>query len=102
MRWLSLKRVTRDERHQKAALERAYRSVFFTPEGQMVLADLAAHCGMYSAPPVDVDPRASGYVDGQKALFARVLACIRVAPEEHAALQEAARLEQLPNDFDEV
>ncbi|MDN3720131.1 hypothetical protein QW131_15340 [Roseibium salinum] len=64
-----------------------------------MLADLAAECGIYQAPPADLSPRASGYLDGRKALYARILSMIRIPPEEHAALQEAARLETLP-DFD--
>lgn len=96
MTWRSLRRATRRREERPAAIERAYRSVFLCPDGELVLADLAADCGIYQAPPVELDPRASGYVDGRKALFARILSMIRVSDEEHAALQEAARLETLP------
>ncbi|POF29601.1 Bbp19 family protein [Roseibium marinum] len=99
MVWHSLKRVARRRRDRAAAIERAYRSVFLCREGETVLADLAAECGIYQAPPSSLEPRASGYLDGRKALYARILAMIRISPEEHAALQEAARLETLP-DFE--
>ena len=95
--WHSLRRLSPIRRHRARDLERAYRSVFLCPEGQAVLADLAAECGMYQAPPEALDTRQSGYVDGRKAMFARILSMIRIPPEEHAALQEAARLETLPN-----
>ncbi|MBO6629882.1 MAG: hypothetical protein JJ939_15810 [Alphaproteobacteria bacterium] len=52
---------------------------------------------MYQAPPEQLDLRQSGYVDGRKALYARILSMLRIPPEEHAALQEAARLETLPD-----
>lgn len=99
MVWHSLKRVARRRRDRVAAIERAYRSVFLCADGEAVLADLAAECGIYQAPPVALGPRESGYLDGRKALYARILSMIRIPPEEHAALQEAARLEVLP-DFD--
>ncbi|MFN3247695.1 hypothetical protein [Roseibium album] len=100
MFWRSLKRLSPDKRHRAETLERAYRSVFLSEEGQVVLADLAAESGMYQAPPVDVDERKSGYVDGRKALYARILSMINVTPEEHAALQGAARLETI-SELDE-
>ena len=74
---------------------------FLCPDGETVLADLAADCGMYQAPPGDVTPEQRAYMDGRKALFARILACIRLPSEEHAALQEAARLETLPLNEDD-
>lgn len=95
--WSSLRRITARRRERAAAIERAYRSVFLCPEGEVVLADLAAECGLYQAPPIGLGPREGGYLDGRKALFARILAMIRISPEEHAALQEAARLETLPD-----
>ncbi|MEQ8782515.1 MAG: hypothetical protein RIE06_22850 [Roseibium album] len=52
---------------------------------------------MYQAPPVDLDMRQSGYLDGRKAMLARILSMIRIPPEEHAALQQATRLETLPD-----
>jgi len=94
--WRSLRRMAPKRKHRGKELERAYRSVFLCPEGEAVLADLAAECGMYQAPPVALDMRQSGYLDGRKAMFARILSMIRIPPEEHAALQEAARLETLP------
>ncbi|WP_299812426.1 hypothetical protein [uncultured Roseibium sp.] len=97
MIWRSLRRRTPFISRRPAELERAYRSVFLCPDGQTVLADLAALSGIYQAPPIDVDPRRGGYVDGRKALFARILSMIRISEEEHAALQEAARLETLPS-----
>lgn len=99
MVWRSLKRAAHLRGRRADVIERAYRSVFLCADGELVLADLAAECGIYQAPPVDLGPRASGYLDGRKALYARILAMIRVSPEEHAALQEAARLETLP-DFE--
>jgi len=95
--WRSLKRAARRRQDRAATIERAYRSVFLCPEGELVLADLAAECGIYQASPVALAPRESGYMDGRKALFARILAMIRISPEEHAALQEAARLEMMPD-----
>ncbi|MEJ8474600.1 hypothetical protein [Roseibium algae] len=100
MAWLSLKRAVLGRHYRARELERAYRSVFLCPEGEIVLADLAAECGMYQAPPFDLTDRQGGYQDGRKALFARILSCLRISPEEHAALQEAARLETLPLDED--
>lgn len=97
MVWRSLKRITARRRDRADAIERAYRSVFLCAEGEAVLADLAAECGIYQAPPVALSPRESGYLDGRKALFARILTMIRIPAEEHAALQEAARLETLPD-----
>lgn len=102
MIWRSLKRISPIKRHRAHFLERAYRSVFLSEEGQVVLADLAAECGMYQAPPVNVDVRESGYVDGRKALYARILSMIRVTPEEHEALQGATRLESLPDIEEEI
>ena len=94
--WNSLRRRAPSRRNRARELERAYRSVFLCPDGETVLADLAAECGIYQAPPVDLRPRESGYLDGRKALYARILSMIRIPPEEHAALQAAARLETLP------
>ncbi|WP_269580840.1 Bbp19 family protein [Roseibium sp. Sym1] len=99
MIWRSLKRAAWRRKQRPAVVERAYRSVFLCPDGELVLADLAAECGIYQAAPVELGVRAGGYLDGRKALFARILSMIRVSPEEHAALQEAARLETLP-EFD--
>jgi hypothetical protein len=96
MVWHCLRRIARRRKDRAAVLERAYRSVFLCPDGETVLADLAAECGIYQAPPVDLGPREGGYLDGRKALYARILSMIRIPPEEHAALQEAARLETLP------
>jgi len=96
MLWHCLRRIARRDR-KSDAIERAYRSVFLCVEGETVLADLAAECGIYQATPVELSARESGYVDGRKALFARILSMIRISPEEHAALQEAARLETLPD-----
>ncbi|MEL7527415.1 MAG: hypothetical protein AAFN16_16675 [Pseudomonadota bacterium] len=97
MLWHSLRRITRQRGKKADAIERAYRSVFLCVDGETVLADLAAECGIYQAAPAALSPRESGYVDGRKALFARILSMIRISPEEHAALQEAARLETLPD-----
>ncbi|MES0811320.1 hypothetical protein ABLO27_17675 [Roseibium sp. SCPC15] len=97
--WNCLRRRAPSRRSRASELERAYRSVFLCPDGETVLADLAAECGIYQAPPVDLGPRESGYLDGRKALYARILSMIRIPPEEHAALQAAARLETLP-DFE--
>ena len=94
--WRSLRRVAARRQDRVAAIERAYRSVFLCADGELVLADLAAECGMYQASPADLSARGSGYLDGRKALYARILAMIRISPEEHAALQEAARLEGIP------
>ncbi|GAB4512980.1 MAG: hypothetical protein Tsb0019_10070 [Roseibium sp.] len=94
--WRSLKRTASRRKDRADEIERAYRTVFLCADGEIVLADLAAECGIYQAPPAELSPRTSGYLDGRKALFARVLSMIRVSPEEHAALQEAARLETLP------
>lgn len=100
--WASLKRCIRRDPGQPRArlvrlraneLERAYRTVFDTPEGQIVLADLAAHSRLYLAPTRDLTETQRAYADGGKALFARILACLTVTPEEHRELQEAARLE---------
>lgn len=96
MVWHSLKRIARRE-NRADAIERAYRSVFLCSEGETVLADLAAECGIYQAAPAEISQRESGYLDGRKALYARILSMIRISPEEHAALQEAARLETLPD-----
>lgn len=96
MVWQCLRRITHRRKDGAAAVERAYRSVFLCPEGEVVLADLAAESGIYQAPPVELDARRGGYLDGRKALYARILSMIRISPEEHAALQEAARLETLP------
>lgn len=95
MIWRSLKRLFPQRKHRAEALERAYREVFLSDDGQVVLADLASECGMYIAPPVGLNARECGYMDGRKALFARILSMIRVTPEEHAALQEASRLEMI-------
>lgn len=97
MLWHSLRRIVRRRDKRADAIERAYRSVFLCVEGETVLADLAAECGIYQAAPVELSPRESGYLDGRKALFGRILSMIRISPEEHAALQEAARLETLPD-----
>lgn len=94
--WHCLKRRARRRKDRAAELERAYRSVFLSTDGETVLADLAADCGIYQAPPVDLGARAGGYLDGRKALFARILSMLRIPPEEHASLQAAARLETLP------
>ncbi|MEI2388091.1 hypothetical protein [Breoghania sp. JC706] len=100
--WASLKRRVRREpglprarlvRLRANELERAYRAVFDTPEGQIVLADLAAHARIYLAPSPELSEVQRAYADGSKALFARILACLTVTPEEHRELQEAARLE---------
>ncbi|MET1411672.1 hypothetical protein ABVF61_05360 [Roseibium sp. HPY-6] len=96
MLWRCLRRIARRREDRAVAIERAYRSVFLCPEGETVLADLGAECGIYQAAPAELSPRESGYLDGRKALYARILSMIRISPEEHAALQEAARLETLP------
>ena len=62
MVWRSLKRAARRRRERAGVLERAYRSVFLCPDGEIVLADLAAECGIYQAPPVNLEPRAGGYL----------------------------------------
>lgn len=93
--WKGVKRLIRGKENQARELERSYKAVFLCPEGQAVLADLAAESGMYLAPPIDVDARQGGYMDGRKALYARILSMLNITPEEHLALQEAARRETL-------
>ncbi|MBO6858476.1 hypothetical protein [Roseibium sp.] len=63
----------------------------------MVLADLAAHCRMYQAPQEDLTDVQRNFRDGQKATFARIIQTLAIPPEEVAALQQAARLETLPD-----
>ncbi|WP_150524023.1 hypothetical protein [Roseibium sediminis] len=99
--WQGVKRLIRGRHNQARELERSYRAVFLCPEGQAVLADLAAESGMYLAAPYELNERQSGYVDGRKALFARILSMLTVTPEEHLALQEAARRETLQLKEDE-
>lgn len=99
--WVSLFRLSPGKRYRAETLRRAYGSVFDSPEGQLVLADLAAECGMYQAPPVTASERECGFNDGRKALFARILEVLRIPPEEHAALQAAARLETVSPHIDQ-
>ena len=79
-------------------LARAYRSVFATGEGQMVLADLARHSGFYR-----ITERGASeviqYNEGMRATFWRIFSMLRLT---HADMTRLAREARETHNQDEV
>lgn len=73
----------------------AYLSVF--AEGredvELVLADLANHCGFYKVAERGTDPDLLQYDEGQRSAFARIWNFLTLSDEQLAALESAARNE---------
>lgn len=96
--WLGLARLRLPRSRGKRAEERlltAYETVFdpHSVEAQLVLADLANHCGFFraSGPGLSADERS--HAEGMRAAFARLYGFLRLTDEQRQALQQAAREE---------
>lgn len=102
MQWVSLAsqfRVgLRRGNMAKELLAKAYANVFMgnatKAEAQMVLADLANESGFYKVF-VPGEGVSLEYNEGKRTLYGRIMAFIQMSPEEHRALEHAARQESI-------
>lgn len=83
------------EEQAVARLTRAYQSVFATgrEDAELVLADLAEHCGFYKVAARGSDSGTIHYDEGKRAAFARIWSFLTLTDAELAALESAARNE---------
>lgn len=56
---------------------RAYKNVFETPEGEIILADLAKFCGA-SQPNFHVDPGVMAMREGRREVFLRIMSQLNI------------------------
>ena len=91
MLWPTVKRLFQKKPAGQAYQHmEAYQKTFLgTPEGKMVLADLAAHTGFYSSTHPQTSPEARAYQDGMRNVYSRILSIVRMTEEEKRALEEA-------------
>lgn len=99
MKWKSLALwfpdgFRRGARAQRDLME-AYRAVFRTEHGQMVLADIANDTGFYRVNGEGVSPDDRAFSDGKRAAFGRIYRFLNLTDEEQQALQVAARAEAM-------
>ena len=78
----------------------AYRDVFGRDNEavQVVLADLANHCGFYRVATPGVTPDALMYDAGMRAAYARIFNFLSLPPEHLAGLETAVRSEALTDE----
>lgn len=65
----------------KAVLARAYRDVFGTPEGKMVLADIMGHCGVYR-PVIPTDGTTMAFCEGQRNVALMITTYLAYKPSD--------------------
>lgn len=84
----------------QAALTAAYHDVFGRNNAsvQIVLSDLANHCGFYAVSAPGVTPDALLYDAGMRAAYARIFTFLSATPEQMAALETAVRAESLADE----
>lgn len=78
----------------------AYQDVFGSDNAstQIVLADLANHCGFYAVAAPGVTADALLYDAGMRAAYARIFSFLSATPEQMAALEAAVRSETLTDE----
>lgn len=102
MAWLTLNsKEWRGPRAKAKELQRAYQAVFTSPDGQIVLADLAANSGFYFASDANLTERQAGYGDGRKAVYARILGMLRLTEREREDLEIGFREEVISQQEDQ-
>ena len=80
-------------------LARAYRRVFATDDGQIVLRDLARHSGFYRiTSPGSAEVIA--YNEGMRATFWRIFGFLRLTGQDMAKLAKEAREQSVSTDDD--
>lgn len=97
--WTSIAVLFRDHVRGKRASERlsnAYRNLFLSgsEDAQIVLADLAASTGFFTALPDGATPEQLAAHNGKRSAFLRIFTYLNMTPEERSAFFEAARREQ--------
>lgn len=66
---------------KKAQLIRAYREVFSTDAGKLVLHDLAKSCHVYHST-MNPNPHEMAYNEGERSVIIRILRTIEIDPFE--------------------
>jgi hypothetical protein len=69
----------------------AYRTVFNTPDGQMVLADIFRFCGMDADIQVPGEPHETAYNAGKRRVALRICSLLDFTEREAAALAKQER-----------
>jgi hypothetical protein len=83
----------------EVALLAAYRGLFGTGEtAEVVLADLANHCGFYAVDAPGTSSDVLQYRAGMRAAYARIFSFLSLPAERLAALETAARAERLADE----
>lgn len=98
--WLSLSYFFPDNSKvlaREQRLTQAYNSVFrgspSSEDQSIVLADLAFHSGFSMVSPPSVSDAELRVNEGKRTMFARIRARINLTPQDHDALDNAARRE---------
>lgn len=90
MLWQTVRRLFNGKPAAQAyARTNAYKAVFDSREGQIVLADLAEHTGFYFSTHPNTSPEARAYQDGMRNVYSRILSVIRLTDDEQIALEKA-------------
>ena len=81
-------------------LTAAYRDVFLRADEstEIVLADLANHCGFYKVPPIGSPPETLLVDQGMRSAFGRIFSFLSLPEEMLKALEEAARREAVADE----
>lgn len=84
---------------RRIRLSRAYHSVFETPEGKLVLADLAAKGGLLEVSHTLGDSHQTAFRDGRRSMALEITAILRWSESEILALARAQTTETLNSEL---
>jgi hypothetical protein len=76
------------------ALHTAYRSFFDTPNGQLVLADLAVYSGWDTVSDLSIGALGLAEANGKRTVFARINGMLNMTADERAQLAQAVKRER--------
>lgn len=91
--------MMRAKRHQRA-LTAAYREVFASEQGKLVLDDLMKFTGVMRQSHVPGDPLDTAFLEGKRRVGLRILAQMEVAPREAMGRELRANVRELDDDED--
>jgi len=69
---------------QAGDVHAAYRACFNSPTGRLVLADLAAMCGLSTTSFTPGDPGATAFAEGRRAVFLHIADTVGLTPGDLA------------------
>lgn len=93
--WRNRARAARQSSATDADLRliNAYRSLFQVgrEDAEIVLADLATHCGFYQVEAAGVDGNDLNHQAGRRAAFGRIISFLSLSDDQLAAMEQASR-----------